>query len=94
MTFSQIYEICEKVRLRTSTWNRALQRDALRLLPRGERHASDDHAPCGRGKLPFHGFRLYNVWLLPGDGKPRLDNVSPLIRGVQRPRDDCLCLLA
>ena len=64
------------------------------LLQRGQLHVDGDHAPYGHGKLPSPGFRLYNVWPLPGDGKLRPDNVSRLIRGAQQLGDDCLCLLA
>jgi hypothetical protein len=39
------------------TWIRALQRDALRLLPNGALRAGGDHGRRGHDARPFHGFR-------------------------------------
>jgi hypothetical protein len=68
--------------------------DVSQLLPHAHLRVDGGRAPYAHGKLPSHGFRLYNVWQLPGDDKLRPDNVSPLIHGAQRLGDDCLCLLA
>jgi hypothetical protein len=64
------------------------------LLPHDQQHANDDHAPYGHDKLPFHGFRRYNVWPLLGGDRLRPDDAWQLTRDAQQLADDSLRLLA
>ena len=66
------------------TWNRALRRDALRLLPHGEWHASGDHERRGHDARPFHGSRWRGVWPLLCDGGPHVHGAPPLLYDVLR----------
>ena len=69
---------------RNFTWNRALRRDALRLLPHGAWHASGDHARRGHDVRPFHGCRWRGAWPLLCDGGQHVRGAPLLLYDVLR----------